>query len=145
MDVEAEVGTSKITGEQGSHNKPIGCGASGAYAAGPDDEEGKGSLKWILLFHLTQTPKLSSLNVCESSVTIPDVPPLGSCHLHNFQPTPTPTPTPILILPPPCWQIFRSLPLTPHARGPTNREFQVTANKMHRFYIYLFIYLFIYY
>jgi len=24
---------------QGSHNKPIGCGASGAYALGPDDEE----------------------------------------------------------------------------------------------------------
>jgi hypothetical protein len=21
------------------HNKPIGCGASGAYAPGPDDEE----------------------------------------------------------------------------------------------------------
>jgi len=33
------VGTSKITGGQGSHNKPIGCGASGAYAPGPDDEE----------------------------------------------------------------------------------------------------------
>jgi hypothetical protein len=33
------VGTSKITGRQGSHNKPIGCGASGAYAPGPDDEE----------------------------------------------------------------------------------------------------------
>jgi len=29
----------KITGGQGSHNKPIGCGASGAYALGPDDEE----------------------------------------------------------------------------------------------------------
>jgi hypothetical protein len=36
----AEVGTSKITGGQGSHNKPIGCGASGAYAPGPDDELG---------------------------------------------------------------------------------------------------------
>jgi hypothetical protein len=34
-----EVGTSKITGGHGSHNKPIGCGASGAYASGPDDEE----------------------------------------------------------------------------------------------------------
>jgi hypothetical protein len=33
------VGTSKITGGQGSHNKPIGCGASGAYSLGPDDEE----------------------------------------------------------------------------------------------------------
>jgi hypothetical protein len=35
----AEVGTSKITGGQGSHNKPIGCSASAAYAPGPDDEE----------------------------------------------------------------------------------------------------------
>ena len=26
-------------GGQGSHNKPISCGASGAYAPGPDDEE----------------------------------------------------------------------------------------------------------
>jgi hypothetical protein len=29
----------KITGGQGSHYKPIGCGASGAHAPGPDDEE----------------------------------------------------------------------------------------------------------
>jgi hypothetical protein len=36
----AEVGTSKNHGRgQGSHNKPIGCSASGAYALGPDDEE----------------------------------------------------------------------------------------------------------
>jgi len=35
----AEVGMSKITGGQGSHNKPIGCGASGAYASGLDDKE----------------------------------------------------------------------------------------------------------
>jgi len=34
-----EVGTSKITGGQGSHNKPLGCSASGAYAPGPDEEE----------------------------------------------------------------------------------------------------------
>jgi len=26
-------------GGQGSHNKPIGCGASGAYAPGPNDEK----------------------------------------------------------------------------------------------------------
>jgi len=26
-------------GGQGSHNKPIGCGASGAFAPGPDDEK----------------------------------------------------------------------------------------------------------
>jgi hypothetical protein len=36
----AEVVTSKITGGgQGSHNKPVGCGASGAYAPCPDDKE----------------------------------------------------------------------------------------------------------
>jgi hypothetical protein len=34
-----EVGTSKIMGGQGSQNKPIGCGASGAYAPSSDDEE----------------------------------------------------------------------------------------------------------
>jgi hypothetical protein len=27
-----------MTGGQGSHNKPAGCGAFGAYAPGPDDE-----------------------------------------------------------------------------------------------------------
>jgi hypothetical protein len=26
-------------GGQGSHNKPIGCSASGTYGPGPDDEE----------------------------------------------------------------------------------------------------------
>ena len=35
----AELGTSKITGGQESHNRPIGCSASGAYAPGPDDKE----------------------------------------------------------------------------------------------------------
>ena len=36
----AEVGTSKPWGGgSGSHNKPIGCGASGVYAPGPDEEE----------------------------------------------------------------------------------------------------------
>jgi hypothetical protein len=31
---------SKTTGESsGSHNKPIGCGVSGAYALGPEEEE----------------------------------------------------------------------------------------------------------
>jgi hypothetical protein len=40
-----EVGTSKPVGGGGlgSHSKPyrlIGCGASGAYAPGPDEEEG---------------------------------------------------------------------------------------------------------
>jgi len=28
-----------VGGGQGSHNKAIGCGASGAYAPGPDEEE----------------------------------------------------------------------------------------------------------
>jgi hypothetical protein len=36
------VGTSKITEGQWSHNKPIGCSASGAYAPGSDDEEEEG-------------------------------------------------------------------------------------------------------
>jgi hypothetical protein len=35
----AEVGTFEIMGGQESHNKPIGYGASGAYAPGPDEEE----------------------------------------------------------------------------------------------------------
>jgi hypothetical protein len=35
---------SKITGGQGSHNKHIGCGASGAYAAGPDNEEARSQI-----------------------------------------------------------------------------------------------------
>jgi hypothetical protein len=35
----AEVGTSQNYGGQGSHNKPIGCGASRAYAPDPDDEK----------------------------------------------------------------------------------------------------------
>ena len=36
-----EIGMSKPWGGGGSglHNKPIGCGASGAYALGPDEEE----------------------------------------------------------------------------------------------------------
>ena len=35
----AEVGTFKIMGGGARlHNKPIGCGASGAYAPGPDEE-----------------------------------------------------------------------------------------------------------
>ena len=35
----AEVGTSKIRGGTGLHNKPAGCGESEAYAPGPDGEE----------------------------------------------------------------------------------------------------------
>jgi hypothetical protein len=38
----AEVGMSKPRwGGSGSHNKPIGCGASGAYAPGSVEEEGE--------------------------------------------------------------------------------------------------------
>ena len=29
-----------------SHNKPIGCGASGAYASAPDDEEDTVIIEW---------------------------------------------------------------------------------------------------
>jgi hypothetical protein len=44
MDVEAPGGGSRNVstggwGGSGSHNKPIGCGASGACAPGPDEEE----------------------------------------------------------------------------------------------------------
>ena len=34
-----EVGTSKLEGDPGLHNKPLGCGASDVYASGPDSEE----------------------------------------------------------------------------------------------------------
>ena len=33
------MGTSKIRGGSRLHNKPAGCGASEAYAPGPDGEE----------------------------------------------------------------------------------------------------------
>jgi len=40
MDLAAEVGMSKNhRGGQGSHNKPIGCSASGSCAPSPHDEE----------------------------------------------------------------------------------------------------------
>jgi hypothetical protein len=40
----------KITGGgQGSHNKPIGCGASGAYDPGPDDDEEEVTLGHVFL------------------------------------------------------------------------------------------------
>jgi hypothetical protein len=51
----------KITGGQGSHNKPIGCGASGSYALGPDDEEEEGprwnllSLVYSMLIYISET------------------------------------------------------------------------------------------
>jgi len=34
-----EVGTSKLGGDPGLHNKPLGCGASEVYALGPAYEE----------------------------------------------------------------------------------------------------------
>jgi len=34
-----EAGTSKLGGDPGLHNKPLGCGASEVYASGPDSEE----------------------------------------------------------------------------------------------------------
>ena len=33
------MGTSKLWGDPGLHNKPLGCGASGVYASGPACEE----------------------------------------------------------------------------------------------------------
>jgi hypothetical protein len=37
-------------GGGGSHNKPIGCGASGAYAPGPVDEQGRNKLTFTTGF-----------------------------------------------------------------------------------------------
>jgi len=34
-----EAGTSKLGGDPGLHNKPLGCGASEVYASGPPCEE----------------------------------------------------------------------------------------------------------
>jgi len=34
-----EAGTSKLGGDPGLHNNPLGCGASEVYASGPDSEE----------------------------------------------------------------------------------------------------------
>jgi len=34
-----EAGTSKLGGDTGLHNKPLGCGASEVYASGPACEE----------------------------------------------------------------------------------------------------------
>jgi len=50
MDVKAPGSGSgnvyKSRGGQGSHNKPIGCGASGAYTLDPNDED-KESVIWF--------------------------------------------------------------------------------------------------
>jgi hypothetical protein len=35
----AEAGSSKLGGDPGLHNKPLGCGASEVYASGPASEE----------------------------------------------------------------------------------------------------------
>jgi len=37
-----EEGTSKLGGDPGLHNKPLGCGASEVYASGPACEEEEG-------------------------------------------------------------------------------------------------------
>jgi hypothetical protein len=51
-----EVGMSKkLWGGQGWHNKPIGCGASGAYAPGPGDEE--------LIYHSNRSTLCSVLGL----------------------------------------------------------------------------------
>jgi len=53
------VGTSKITGGQGSHNKPIGCSVSGAYAPGPDDEKEEQIHNIFIWMHINNTVKSS--------------------------------------------------------------------------------------
>jgi len=47
----------KITGGgQGSYNKPIGCGASGAYAPGPDEEEEERSYLTVTICSVKAMP-----------------------------------------------------------------------------------------
>jgi hypothetical protein len=50
----AEVGVSKITGggDWGCTKSLIGCGASGAYALGPDDEEEEEDMFILRMFTL---------------------------------------------------------------------------------------------
>ena len=43
MYMVAEAGTSKLWGDPGLHNKPLGCGGSEVYASGPACEEEEGS------------------------------------------------------------------------------------------------------
>jgi hypothetical protein len=62
------VGTSKIVGGGGSHNKPIGCGLlSGACAPGPDDEEDEEAyriIKNIYLAKCGQQRKIRFTQIC---------------------------------------------------------------------------------
>ena len=77
----AEVGTSKITGG-GSHNKPIGCGASGAYAPGPDNEEPFRATRFITAFTTTRhhslniTADVTSCDLVETCLSL-----IGTCCL----------------------------------------------------------------
>ena len=45
-----EAGTSKLRGDPGLHNKPLGCSASEAYASGPACEEEEEPLAQSVLF-----------------------------------------------------------------------------------------------
>jgi hypothetical protein len=76
MGVE-EVGTSQKNhggGGQVSHNKTIGCGASGAYAPGPDDEEEAEPLYLVWLNTTGRSPGITEgavsdrLTHCHSSL-----------------------------------------------------------------------------
>jgi len=53
---------SKITGGQGSHNKPIGCSVSGAYAPGPDDEEEEGAM-FMWKFKADAKPQIKYIHI----------------------------------------------------------------------------------
>jgi len=62
----AEVGTSKPRGGSGSHNMPIGCGASGAYAPGPVEDR-KNSLTQFFFFQACQLSKVLNEAKCFGS------------------------------------------------------------------------------
>jgi hypothetical protein len=44
-------------GGQGAHKKPIGCGASGAYAPGSDDDEEEEEEELFYFCYLPMRPK----------------------------------------------------------------------------------------
>jgi hypothetical protein len=52
----AKVGKSKTTGRLRVHNKPIDCGASGAYSLGPDNEEEEEATCKLGKFHRKYDP-----------------------------------------------------------------------------------------
>jgi len=53
-------------GGQGSHNKPIGCGASRAYVSGPDDEEETEPLYLVRLNTTWRSPGITQGAVSET-------------------------------------------------------------------------------